>query len=208
MSRDRKGKRNNKSIPVYQYDINGSFIKKWDFQCDAEKELGLAKTTIGKCIHGKHVSTGGYFWSKVKYDNYIKENKILGKSVYQYDLNGEFIKQWNSIKEAATSFNVDDSAIRHAVLGNNNSSCGFQWRDYKLEKIDKVQESKRVLNKIKQINLEDGSFKVFNNMRELHGLVFPNKSFRTVKGGIQAAYSGKRKQMYGFGWEIIKPELI
>lgn len=47
-------------IPVLQYDINMNFIKEWDGQIDATRELGI--NHIGECCKGKIKSAGGFIW--------------------------------------------------------------------------------------------------------------------------------------------------
>lgn len=58
----RYGKNANKSKPIYQFDLNGSFIKKWDSQKDVERELGFRQNCISNCALGRSKSSYGYVW--------------------------------------------------------------------------------------------------------------------------------------------------
>lgn len=50
--------------PVYQYDINGNFIKKHKSLASATKEVGLkSASTISLCCSGKYETAGGYKWT-------------------------------------------------------------------------------------------------------------------------------------------------
>lgn len=60
---------------------------------------------------------------------------LLNKVVYQYTLDGNFIKKWFSIHEAALSLNVSESSIGKAVL-HRTTSVGFLWSDCKFNKLD------------------------------------------------------------------------
>ena len=60
---------------------------------------------------------------------------LLNKIVYQYDLDGNFIKQWNSLHEAGVNFNCSESSIGRAVL-NKTTSVNFLWTDYLINKLD------------------------------------------------------------------------
>lgn len=50
---------------VYQYSTTGEFIKVWDSQSTASKELGINQTNISRCIKGVYKQAGGYKWSDV-----------------------------------------------------------------------------------------------------------------------------------------------
>ena len=56
------GKNANKSKPIYQYDLNGNFIKKWDSQKDVERELGYKQNCISNCALRRSKSSYGYIW--------------------------------------------------------------------------------------------------------------------------------------------------
>lgn len=55
-----------------------------------------------------------------------KKSNSLKKSILQYDLEGNFIKEWNSILEAQTQLKI--SKISGACRGTNKSIGGFIWR--------------------------------------------------------------------------------
>ena len=57
-----------------------------------------------------------------------KRSKKLQKSVYQYDLNGNFIREWNSIKEASIYYKCNQSNISKVILNKQNSAKGFKWK--------------------------------------------------------------------------------
>ena len=48
------------------------------------------------------------------------------KSIIQYDLNGNLIKEWNSIIEAKSWLGKGD--IQSCVLGKSKTSGGFIWK--------------------------------------------------------------------------------
>ena len=59
----KKGKDNPSSKPIYQYDLNFNFIRKWDSMADASRHIGIASTNIlDSCKKGW--SCGNYKWSK------------------------------------------------------------------------------------------------------------------------------------------------
>ena len=58
----RYGVNANKSKPVYQFDLDMNFIKKWNSQKDIERELGYKQSCISICALGKSKSSYGYIW--------------------------------------------------------------------------------------------------------------------------------------------------
>lgn len=61
-----------------------------------------------------------------------KSNKIMNrklmKPILQFSKNGEFIKEFSSIHEAAQEMNTSHVSISNACNGKSKSSCGFIWK--------------------------------------------------------------------------------
>ena len=57
------GKKHPASKRVFQYDIDGKLIKKWDCLSDVQRELGILVTNITAVCKGKKFTCGGYRWS-------------------------------------------------------------------------------------------------------------------------------------------------
>ena len=52
----------------------------------------------------------------------------FNKSIYQYDLQDIFIKEWNSIKEASECLNINRIGITHCLIENQKTAYGFKWK--------------------------------------------------------------------------------
>ena len=50
------------------------------------------------------------------------------KAVLQYDLQGNFIKEWNSIKEAVEYLNINYSNIPQCCRGKRKTTGGYRWQ--------------------------------------------------------------------------------
>lgn len=50
-------------------------------------------------------------------------------AILQYDLQGKFIKEWKSVKEAAEYYNVWENSIWPVIKNKRISSCGYIWRN-------------------------------------------------------------------------------
>lgn len=70
-------------------------------------------------------------WCTQKYNvNYDFDRKTFPKKVKikQYDLNMNYIKTFNSMKEIETEYEVSRTTIRFCCLGRNKTCKGFIWR--------------------------------------------------------------------------------
>lgn len=88
--------------PIYQYDSQGEFLKKFLSFKEIKQELRFNKCDLKRAIKNSE-SYSGFYWSHYKYVNILKENpelqKPIQRKVYQYDLTGKLIKVWDSINE-------------------------------------------------------------------------------------------------------------
>lgn len=113
---------------VYQYTIDGAFSKEYKTTIDAEKETGVKKELItASCRENGKKSAGGFLWSykkfeRIEYKPYSKNNK----RVAQYDLNGNFIREFNSIKEANNLLGLHD--VGAACRGIRKTCGGYIWK--------------------------------------------------------------------------------
>ena len=58
--------------------------------------------------------------------NYYKTHRPANtKPVYQYTLNGEFVKKWESLKEASDYYN--GGHITSVCQGERKSTKGYKW---------------------------------------------------------------------------------
>lgn len=54
------------------------------------------------------------------------------KPIIQYTMDGEFIKEWDSAKDASKYFNISNKSICACCRGKTKTSMGFKWK-YKNE---------------------------------------------------------------------------
>lgn len=58
------GKENPCTKPIYQFDLNDNFIKKWDCRQDAADFYFCSPNSITRCINGVRKTCKGYKWKK------------------------------------------------------------------------------------------------------------------------------------------------
>lgn len=123
-------------ISVDQYDLNGKFIKNYTSITEASKETNIKEQNIGAVINGRYKSVGGYLWCKKgKKLNIPREEKLNKRTILQYDLNGNFIKEWKTTTEAKNMTGANN--ITYCCQGKIRNSGGYVWRYKNIEQINK-----------------------------------------------------------------------
>lgn len=115
-----------KSDPkIYQYTLDGTFVKEWDSCLEVQRVLGKNYARLSFKIRLGNSICGDFQWSREKLNSMTPVKKrSSAKKIAQYDLQGNFIKIWNSVRECRQEFgNVS------RVLSGKVSHCkGFTFR--------------------------------------------------------------------------------
>lgn len=116
--------------PCYQYSIDGEFIAEFESVAAAARSLGKNHCNINNTLLGKFNTAYGYRWSydKVEFLPPLQSSYTgASKEVYQYDLQGNFIAQYSSTKEAARVLNKSQGNISSAASGKRKTAYGYRW---------------------------------------------------------------------------------
>lgn len=127
--------RNRKTAPkkVYQFSIKGEFIAEYESSREAGRKTGFNPMSIAEASRGGLIgrqSCGGYLWSRSrdlvpKYEPYKKKFK----PILQYTKDWEFVRRWNSIKEACETLGLSPSNINRNAMGRKKCLCGgYNWK--------------------------------------------------------------------------------
>jgi hypothetical protein len=82
-----------------------------------ETKLKISNSHKGKKTSKEHLEK--------LYKGHILANS---KPINQYDLEGNFIKEWQSATIAAKEINLHPTSIRHCVQGKTKTSGGYIWK--------------------------------------------------------------------------------
>lgn len=172
-----RSKKNERKI--LQYDKNGNFIKIWNSIKQVSEELNIKYTTIQAAVSDNHFSSG-CFW-KYYFDEFplkidVNISKFtIGHSIYQYDLEGNFIREWNKISEAEHFFNCERSGINKVCkLKNGYTYKKYQWR-YKED--------------IEDINLNIGKARIREGVYKIDQYALNGEFIKTWDNASQAGKS-------------------
>jgi hypothetical protein len=100
---------------VYQYDLNGKFIKQFNSIKEASLEIHRCASNISDACTN-NISCGGFYWSLSKLDNLNLQDYFSTKptkKLYMYSIEGNFLKEFDSTRSTGYS-----QASQSAILGN------------------------------------------------------------------------------------------
>lgn len=141
--------KNRKSI--LQFSLEGEFIKEWYFIKDAAIFYNVALTNLSCAAKNTNKTVKNFIWIyaeksqedineelKIRIEKKkkpVKKSKIYKDRrttpVLQYDKNGNFIKEWNTLIDAAKSVSTSPSNIMYMCKGerpNWRQVKGYVWK--------------------------------------------------------------------------------
>ena len=123
---------NREKRKVYQYSTeDGHLIKEWNSRKDAEQSFGVSTPVLQSVLEGRSFTQWGYHWSYLKMDKFPINERLINpteKKVEMYSLQGEYIKSFKSIAEAARETDSERSAIKRCCRGELHYHNGFIWK--------------------------------------------------------------------------------
>ena len=133
-----------KKYHLLQIDSNGNVIKRFQSSLEAEKEIGIDHSNIlfainSKTKEGKYFRKAkGYYWVDINetpdYQIDFQYKKNCGqKIVQQYDLQGNLLKEFPSVKDAQESLGIDRNKTSSiydclSTKKGNSQAYGFVWK--------------------------------------------------------------------------------
>lgn len=209
------------SKSVLQFDLQGNFIAEYPSIAESVRQTqikGIVQVLTGKAAHaGKFIWVYKNEFEKLENrEQYIKEkcdivnSRVVwnkGKSiptdrfkkpVLQYDLQGNFIKEWKGISDAEKEFNI--TGIIHFLAGKYKQVGGYIWfykegfnEQILKEKLLFINIPKNTGNpkKVVQLSLNDEFIKIWISATEAE---------KIIKGNVSQCVRGKTQTAGGYKW--------
>ena len=183
---------------VYQYDLNGIFLRKYTDIKEASEATGFSRSGISKACNKHQNAFEGYQWS---FDYVNKMEPIDLYVVCKYKINGQLLATYNTAKEASLDVDVPSSTIVNCYNGRYDLGAGYIWKKYNIrqESIEDVIEVN--LKKVKLIALideNDNIIEVYHSAKEASkSLGFKDCS------GIWDVCNGVYEQTHGYRFKYI-----
>lgn len=200
---------NGKSNTCFQYNLDGTFIRSFNSTTEAAKLLNMSQPCIATACRKEYFQSYNYLW-RYERDGYIygenlsdNETKFihkLSKPVYKYGLNGELIKKYDSITEAAMEMNMATTNISKACNGTIKTANGYIWRydnvTFTNDELKSINSNNRK-RKVAQYTME----KEFVN--EYISIAEANRQTGINDTSISFCCNGRCTHAGGYKWEYV-----
>ena len=113
---------------VSQYTLDGEYLKTYSSFHEIERELGVKCYNIHSCCNRKQKTAYGYLWRYEEDTDTSYEIKTTAKPVMQYDLEGNFIKEYKSAVEVENLLGISRTSLCDALKGRQNAAGGYKWK--------------------------------------------------------------------------------
>lgn len=191
---------------VYLIDDDGEILEEYDSVSTAGKKNGFDRHCFSRSetIDGVITIKGKHFIVEKKDNEYIPKGHkgsrpdLIGKGtkrVCQYTKEGNFVKDFQSIKDAAKSLGVIKAAaeISNCCNGKLKTARGFIWRFYG-EPAPKPFKNDAI-RKIRQYTVDGVYVATYNSIKE---------AAKTIGGGTATCIgnnlAGRSHSAYGYVW--------
>lgn len=203
-----KGEYSNHRIgkPVTQYTLEGKKLNVYPTIEEAARATGLTAANIQKNTSGSNKTAGGYIWKfsqaqEVKKleavpKSYKDRKSIAGTEVIQYSIDGNRLRVYCAISEAAKSCGLHASNISFALNKTDRTAGNYVWRTkgniYRgaLAKMPRANQAKPVT----QYNMKGHKIRTYESARQAE------KITGISSGTISFVARGKLKSTGGYIW--------
>lgn len=193
--------RSDKGRSVYQIEMGTlQIIAEYRSTLAASRETGIV--SIYQCCNRDAdnpatrscISAGGYYWCFVEdWSNDWKPKNHFDHGICQIDKDGNLVKIWKSMSEAALEIKRNPSSIHHAI--KNKCKCaGYYWcqkdefADFKI-----IKKLRKTCRKIMCVET---------------GKIYESIKFAEIEIGVQLrrCLTGKANKAGGYHWKYVEEE--
>lgn len=120
--------------PVIQYTLSGKKVRKYNSIAEAERALKLESSHISGALD-KEKQAHGFIWCSKEVSNAVPQKITLSttskkphKKIIQYESDGTFIREFESVIEVSKYFNVKKHSVNNWCIGHRKCSKGFIFK--------------------------------------------------------------------------------
>lgn len=178
---------------IAQYDLDGVLLNVYHSIAYAARITGESKSSIQHCC-SKLTYCNKYQWRYFDGNiNNIESAKTIYKTVYQFDLNGNYITCYKSITDASEITGISISLIS-AVCTNKHHSAGNYYWSFK-----KQFNYKLPSNISKRVACYNDNGELISIYESIHNAA---DSLSISRANISACIKGRYKRCKGLRWRF------
>ncbi len=197
---------------IYQYTKNGELFGEYSMVSDVKKN-GLNPDCVGNSCRQK-IAYKNYYWSYCKYNTAAElfadgygQSKRKYKEIYQYTLDGEFIKKWNNINEVVNIGGFKKDGVRDCCSSRTDYSQGYYWTyelvsDYSIFPIKINTGNTKSAKKVYQYTL------AYQLVQEWPSLSYIHRHSNFTKANLEKCVKGVLDDYDGFVFSYKSPSEI
>jgi hypothetical protein len=175
---------------IAQYDLDGNLIKVWNNIAEIVRANIAPSSSISHCCNKETYSNK---WQWRYYDGTNKNiNKVTPKirPVYQFDLQGNYITYYKSIREASEATLINPTLISNVCTNHQYQAGGYFW-SYK-KRFTYIPSDKKIAVACYE---DDGSF-----IRSFTSLAEAAEYYKVHYSAIVRCIQGKTKHSAKVRW--------
>lgn len=179
----------------FKHDILHTELSQYEAEQIEIDLISLYNTTDKN--FGYNVATGGNIGESSR--------NRLSKTIYQYDIDGNYINCFNSVSDAAVTLKETPCKISLACrYGLNHISCGYRWSyQYQGEKLNKSQmQNSNYRTEIHQYDIDGNYISSYESIMEAERITGISNS------KISACAKGKNAYTKNFRWSYVYYEKL
>lgn len=185
---------------VEQYTREGTLVNTFTNCVEASKSTGINASSINSCCRHKNNTAGDYVWRYSTDNSDFVKPKRIKRAVIMYDLNMNYIKEFESCMEAQRYIGKPKTnTINACCVGSKKTAYGYIWRY-----ADGQQPvSKPSVSHVKHIRqyAANGEF-----IKEYASASEAANSIGRKSSQIYAACSHRQETAYGFIWRYAEDQ--
>lgn len=162
----------------------------------------ISKYKSNNKLYGYNITAGGDGMNGYKFTDEHSKNMSIAmkgknvKQICQYNLDGKYIRLWDSIIEASKSLKINFRSIADCCRGEHYRAGNYMWRFYdgnknNISPYDTFVHDKYVL----QFDMDDNFIQKWDSTKEV------SEKLHIRRNNIISACNGQRKSAGGFKWK-------
>lgn len=162
---------------------------------EIKEMLGLKNRKLpGRALHRYGITT-----SEIRSRAFLR-SKEKGVNILQYDLDGNFMKEWSSQAAAEREYGMAQGTIHKVLIGEQKTAFGYQWVEKTSDDFPKQIAARPRKTVILQCDKEGNVIKEWPsaNAAEKELGIYPNSISKVLRG--------QRETTGGFYWKKVEVE--